>query len=69
MTKADFDKRLKELGINRQAFCELCGLSYATIASWKDDSRAVPSWVEPFLLYYEKAKKYDDLQEMFKGVK
>lgn len=64
MTKADFDKKLKSLGLSRQEFCNISGLSYATVASWKDESRAVPSWVEPLLFYYDKARKYDDFQAM-----
>ena len=58
-----FLKRLKELDINKQEFAEISKVSYSTITNWgvlRDGKpMPIPGWVEPFLDYYEKAKKLD----------
>lgn len=63
MDKDQFQNRLKELGINKQDFSEICGVSYSTVTNWgvlRDGKpMVVPNWVEPFLNYYEKAKKLE----------
>ena len=63
MTKDDFQNRLKELGINKQEFSEISQVPYSTVTNWgvlRDGKpMVVPIWVEPFLTYYEKAKKLD----------
>ena len=63
MDKDLFQKRLKELGINKQEFSELCQISYSTITNWgvlrEGKPMPIPHWVEPFLEYYEKAQKLE----------
>lgn len=63
MTKEEFIKRLKELNISQKEFSLIAKIPYSTINNWgftKDNKTIpVPSWVEPFLSYYEKAKKFD----------
>ncbi len=63
MTKDEFTSRLKELNLDKQTFSVECGIPYGTINNWgvMRDGRPlpVPNWVEPFLNYYEKAKKLD----------
>jgi predicted transcriptional regulator len=63
MTKEQFQNRLKELGINKQDFSEISQVPYSTVTNWgvlRDGKpMVVPIWVEPFLNYYEKAKKLD----------
>jgi predicted transcriptional regulator len=63
MDKDLFQARLKELGISKQEFSEICGVSYSTITNWgvlrEGKPMPVPHWVEPFLAYYEKAKKLE----------
>ena len=63
MTKEQFQNRLKELGINKQDFSEISQVPYSTVTNWgvlRDGKpMVVPIWVEPFLDYYEKAKKLD----------
>lgn len=68
MNNVDFENKLKALGLSKRDFSELCGGAYNNIAGWKQKGYT-PEWVESYLEFYEKAKKYDDLQEMFKGVK
>ena len=63
MTKDEFMARLKELNLDKQSFATICSVPYGTINNWgvMRDGRPlpVPAWVEPFLDYYEKAKKLD----------
>jgi len=63
MTKEEFNNRLKSIEINKQDFSEISGVPYPTILNWgamRDNKPvAVPSWVEPFLNYYEKAQKLE----------
>ena len=63
MTKEQFILRLKELEISKQDFSEICRVSYSTINNWgvmrEGKPLVIPNWVEPFLDYYEKAKKLE----------
>jgi hypothetical protein len=75
MTKSEFNSKLKKLGLTIVAFSDISGISYSTINNWgfvKEDKKIipVPAWVDPFLNYYEKAKKYDYLKnEIFDTMK
>ena len=67
MTKSQFNSKLKELGLTLVSFSDISGVSYSTINNWgfvKENKKmiAVPEWVEHFLDYYAKAKKYDYLK-------
>lgn len=70
MTRLEFDKKIKELGLSRKDFAEIANVSYTGISTnWKDD-KEIPSWVEPFLYHYEKGLKLDELLaiiEKYKG--
>ena len=63
MTKEEFIKRLKELNISQKEFSSIAKVPYSTINNWgfckNNKTIPVPSWVGPFLGYYEKAKKFD----------
>jgi hypothetical protein len=63
MDKELFQTRLKELDLNKQDFSELSGVAYSTVTNWgvmRDGKpMIIPNWVEPFLNYYEKAKKLE----------
>ena len=61
MTNADFENKLKELGLNKRDFSELCGGSYNNIAGWKQKGKT-PNWVEGYLEFYDKARKYDEIK-------
>ena len=68
MTKGQFNLKLKNLELSLNEFSRISNISYSTINNWgfvKDNGKAiaVPDWVEPFLDYYEKAKKYDYLKD------
>ncbi|MCE3038774.1 hypothetical protein [Helicobacter anatolicus] len=61
MTRLDFDKKIKTLGLSRKSFAKIAGVSYTGISTnWKENKN-LPPWVEPFLHYYEKSKALDDL--------
>ncbi len=68
MNNLDFENKLNALNLTKRDFSRLCGLGYTSVAGWKQKDKT-PEWVESYLEFYEKAKKYDDLQEMFKGAK
>lgn len=63
MDKDLFQNRLKELGLNKQDFSELSKVPYSTVTNWgvmRDGKpMIIPNWVEPFLDYYEKARKLE----------
>ena len=39
----------------------LCGGSYNNIAGWKQKGKT-PEWVESYLEFYDKARKYDEIK-------
>lgn len=63
MTRDEFIERLNSLGLNKVEFSEISNVPYSTINNWglekKDRVIPVPVWVEPFLINYEKARKFD----------
>ncbi len=67
MTKEEFNLKLKELNISIKDFSQIVDITYSTINNsgfTKDDKTIpVPKWVNPFLKYYEKSRKYDYLMK------
>jgi len=63
MDKNQFAQRLKELHLNNKEFSSISKVPYSTVCGWgclaNKKILPVPVWVEPFLEYYEKAKKLD----------
>lgn len=63
MSKEQFISKLKELGFDKTEFSDLSGVPYTTVNNWgvmkNGKPLPVPIWVEPFLSYYEKAKKLE----------
>jgi len=63
MNKDLLINRLKKLNLNKKEFAAICKVPYSTLNSWgalaNGKPLPVPAWVEPFLDYYEKAKKLD----------
>lgn len=72
MTKEEFNQKLKSLRINAKDFARIADIPYSTINNWgfktNDKIIPVPKWVEPFLNYYEKSRKYDYLKGMVEGI-
>ncbi|PAF50707.1 hypothetical protein BKH43_03855 [Helicobacter sp. 13S00401-1] len=62
MTYEMFSNKLKELNLSKEDFAKLVNMHYHSVANWS--TRGVASWVEPFLLYYEKSKKLDEVLNM-----
>ena len=61
MTNADFENKLKALSLTKRDFSVLCGGSYNNIAGWKQKGKT-PEWVESYLGFYDKARKYDEIK-------
>ena len=61
MNRDEFNRKLKNLGLKKKEFAEIAGISYHTVLSWgrDGDKVKVPGWVEKFLIYYEKARRFD----------
>lgn len=63
MDKNAFQARLKALDINKQEFAELSNTPYSTVTNWgvlrEGKPMPIPNWVEPFLLYYERARQME----------
>lgn len=63
MTKKEFDERLDSLGITRQIFAQLTGLSYGSVTNWSDEKKPVPSWVSSWLDNYKDAQSMKQVVE------
>ena len=57
MDNIEFENKLKELGLSKRDFSELCGLGYTTITNWRCFGKT-PEWVRLWLENYELAQKY-----------
>ncbi|EKI3583167.1 hypothetical protein PEM91_000892 [Campylobacter jejuni] len=69
MTRLEFDEKIKQLGLTRKTFADIVKVSYSGISTnWKDD-KEIPSWVEPFLYYYEKGLALDELLKILEKYK
>ncbi|EOH1974017.1 hypothetical protein ACMGUN_001781, partial [Campylobacter jejuni] len=69
MTRLEFDEKIKQLGLTRKIFADIAKVSYSGISTnWKDD-KEIPSWVEPFLYYYEKGLALDELLKILEKYK
>ena len=66
MTKKEFDECLESLGLTRQAFAQLTGLSFGSVTNWHDERKPVPSWVSSWLDNYAKAQSMDQVVEAVK---
>ena len=68
MLKSDFLKRLNDLGLSVNDFANLTKLSAGSIYNWNDEKKPIPSWVEPFLMCYEKSTRYEKIKELTKDL-
>ena len=63
MTKEQFLIRLKDLKLNKREFSDISTVPYSTVNNWgtyiNDKPLPIPQWVESYLIYYEKSKKFD----------
>ena len=72
VTKEQFNQRLKILNLSLKDFSRISNVPYSTLNNWgfcKDDKTIpVPVWVDSYLMFYEKSKKYDYLANEIFGV-
>ena len=73
MTKEEFCVRLKELNLTQKDFAEIAHVPYSTLNNWGCMANGkiiqVPTWVEPFLEYYDKSLRFDILRhQIFKAI-
>ncbi|MDX4069850.1 MULTISPECIES: hypothetical protein [Arcobacteraceae] len=70
MTKIEFTKKLKNVGLNKSKFAKLSGENYYTVLGWgrtykkeKKEKKVlkVPIWIDSWLENYEKAQKYENI--------
>ncbi|WP_428024602.1 hypothetical protein [Arcobacter sp.] len=61
MVKEEFDKTLKNIGLDRKAFAELTNISYNTVNNWNDNKKPIPNWVESWLSNYKKSTILDNI--------
>lgn len=72
MTIKEFDARLQELHLKKTDFMKITCLNKGTVYNWgtsriidgKKKTIPIPNWVKPFLEYYEKSKKYDEIRQL-----
>lgn len=68
MLKSDFLKRLNDLSLSVNDFANLTKLNAGSIYNWNDEKKPIPSWVEPFLICYEKSARYEKIKELTKDI-
>lgn len=68
MTNIEFENKLDVLNFTKRDFVAVVGMPYQTLMNWKQKN-AVPYWVEPFLNFYEKSRKFDEILEMLERFK
>lgn len=72
MTPEEFEKKLEELELKKADFAALSNMKKGTVHNWgtsrilngEKQTIVIPPWVEPFLEYYEKGKKFEQLREL-----
>jgi len=62
ITKDDFNRLLKLVGLNKKAFAEKTGLAYSTVANWGGKDKPVPPWVPSWLENYRKAATLESVK-------
>jgi len=60
MTNEDFKSLLKKAGLNKKEFAKVANISYNTVRNWDN----IPSWIEPFINNYIKAKTLDSVKDV-----
>lgn len=63
MNKDIFVKLLKEAGLSKKELSELLRISYSTVTNW-GSSKKYPYWLKTWLIFYIKAKKYDEIKDL-----
>jgi hypothetical protein len=72
LTQEEFDIRLEKLALKKSDFIEIANQKKGTVYNW-GTSRviggikeviAIPDWVAPFLDFYEKARKYEQIKKL-----
>jgi hypothetical protein len=67
MTKEQFLNRLKDLKLNKKEFSDISTIPYSTVNNWgtlvNNKPLPIPPWVESYLIYYEKSKKFDYIRK------
>ncbi|WP_407379786.1 hypothetical protein [Helicobacter sp.] len=67
MDYAEFSQKIKELGLSRDEFARLVGMSYHSVTNWK--AKEIPAWVPALLHYYERSLALDELLKIMERFK
>lgn len=60
MTKEEYNKKLKEVGLSKKQLAGVLGVAEQTVNNWGSTNK-VPYWIESWLENYIKAKVSDDI--------
>lgn len=60
MEIGEFEKLLKQANLTKKEFASIAGMNYNSVVNW-GTKNSYAAWVEPFLNFYIKAKRYDEL--------
>lgn len=63
----DFESTLKRLDLSKADFAKMVGAVYNGVINWNVRGQT-PKWVQSWLENYEKARKFDKIKELIKGV-
>lgn len=67
MDKKEFNDLLKRANLSKKGFADLLGVLPSSVNNW-GSSQNIPYWVEPFLISYIKAKRYDEIKAIFNEI-
>ncbi|MBX7489910.1 hypothetical protein [Helicobacter turcicus] len=62
MSYEDLTKHLKNLGLSKEEFAQIVGMSYHSVTNWK--AKEIPKWVDSWINLYYTAQKYDKIVEL-----
>ena len=66
MNRDIFVKLLKEAGLSKKELADILEISYSTVTNW-GSSKRYPYWLKTWLIFYIKAKKYDDIRYLIEN--
>lgn len=68
MNREEFNELLKKAELNKKEFCDLIGLNYPTVNTWRSSNINIPIWVKSWLENYIKAKDINKIAYSFNDI-
>jgi len=72
MTVKEFSEKIKELGMTKKEFAEICNIHETTVSRWgkfDDDEKEVPGWVPAVLQGISCKKELTEIKKLVQSLK